>query len=37
MPTGLATSSAASSFDIFLIVQSIAPPPNLLFPVFNAR
>jgi hypothetical protein len=37
MPTGLVTSRAAPMADRFLMVQSIAPPPNSLVAAFRTR
>src|SRR5262245_4592679 len=37
MPTGLVTSSAAPVADQFLMVQSIAPPPNSIVAAFRTR
>jgi hypothetical protein len=37
IPTGLATSSAAPSFDTLRIVQSMALPPNSIVPALNTR
>jgi hypothetical protein len=37
MPTGVATSSAAPLVERLRTVQSIAPPPNSIVPLFNTR
>jgi hypothetical protein len=37
MPTGVATSSAAPFVETLRTVQSIAPPPNSIVPLFNTR
>jgi len=37
MPTGEVTSSAAPVSEKFRTVQSIAPPPNEIFPDFSSR